>query len=197
MHRFRYMILATLLTTLGACAPMVIEYYKPSAPRGELVGPKSCARLVGPRTGIEFSDHGLLLQVVAHEKMINIRITVPEGKTATFLSNDIGLRTTVDGEPRTLNWPDIDYNHYHDVGGANRYEDIKIGPTDPMVGKTYNLSWVLKQPRLHSTSILLKEALPDTFYLQLPSLLYDGKTINYPQIQFKKAKGVGIYSVNC
>lgn len=197
MQITRYILRFYILLYLCSCAPMVVEYYQASAPGGTLVGPSSCSRLLGPRTGIEFNNDGLTLQVVAKDKTVFMLITVPDGESAVFLNDRLEFRRHVDALPIKLKLSNINYNHYSNIDTKPLYEDVEIKPTDMMVGKIYELSWVLKQPRLHSASVSMETSLPDDFYVKLPSIRFRDKDIDYPLIKFVKKKSVGMYSVNC
>jgi hypothetical protein len=196
MQISKHIIIVFLLITLCGCAPMTVEYYKASAPNGKLVGPSSPQRLIGPRTGIEFEDDGLTMLVQAGGDSIVLIISVPDGESATFLSDELELRTNINSEPIKLKLSKLTYNHYRNIDTKPKYEKINIKPTDTMIGKVYKLSWALKQPRLHSTSAAMQGSLPEQFYVKLPSIMFGVKEIKYPEIKFEKTKGVGVYSVN-
>jgi len=75
---------------------MSIDYYMRSAANGNLVE-RDCGRLVGPRTGIEFTNYGLVLEARAHDGVINIRVTVPDGESAVFRSDKVEMNTVIPG----------------------------------------------------------------------------------------------------
>jgi len=176
---------------------MIVEYYEPSASSGELVGPSSCSRLSGPRTGIEFKNEGLIMLVTASNGNIYITITVPDGKSAAFMSDELELSTDINSEPTKLKLSELNYNHYRNVDTKPEYERITIKPTDTMTGKTYKLSWVLKQSRSYGTNVSVQGSLPEQFHIKLPSIMFGVTEINYPMIKFIRTKGVGVYSANC
>ena len=192
-----HLITATLLILLYGCAPMAVEYYAPSASNGVLVGPSGCGRLLGPRTGIEFNNYGLVVLVVARNGNIHITITVPDGKSAAFLSDELELSSNITSKYIKLKLSALNYNHYRNIGTKPEYEQIAIKPTEAMIGKTYKLSSFLKQPRIHGVSVSVQGPLPEQFYVKLPSIMFGTTEIKYPVIDFTKTKGVGVYSVNC
>ena len=197
MQISRHTIIVLFLIALFGCAPMNVKYYKPSAVNGKLVGPSSCGTLIGPRTGIEFKNDGLIMQVLARGGSITIIITVPDGESAAFVSDELEIRIDINSEPIKLKLSELTYNHYRNIDIKPEYEKINIKPTDIMIGKVYKLSWVLKQPRHHSTSAFMQGSLPEQFYMNLPSIMFGVTEIKYPVIKFMKTKGVGVYSVNC
>lgn len=200
MRILRLTIYVCLLVALCGCAPMSVVYYKPSAANGNLVE-RGCGRLAGPRAGIEFTNYGLVLEARAraHDGVISLRVTVPDGKSAVFMSDELDMNTDIPGESRKLQLAEMTYNDYLDITNARhpQYVKVPIKPTDAMIGKRYQLSSSFFQTRSHSTEVRVEGTIPDQFYLKLPVILFGSIEIEYPLIKFTKTKGFGIYSVNC
>lgn len=84
------MLLLFIVTTfIYKCMPAPYIYHEPSAPGGELI--HSFCHLFAPKDTIEFQIEGIKTQIKGQNNWLSINIYVPEGKTAQFVSDEIGI----------------------------------------------------------------------------------------------------------
>lgn len=181
-----------LLLSIGVygCVPGPYIYHEPSAAGGVLVH-SVCSRFA-PRDTIQFPIGGIKVQLGGQNLGLTINIYVPEGKTAQFLSDEIGL---YEDKPENTKTFTITRSVYYD-GQPAGYVTVK--PTDILIGRTKPLvKYGFAADRLFEMSVQFDKKERDHFYVRLPALRVGGQLYEFPVIEFNKKTGVGIMPINC
>lgn len=212
------------MTLWGCLPPLPLTYWEGSAPGAKPAPEEGCNTIAGPKTDIQFTNEDLDLRIGAEPSSsgssgyLALSVTVPEGKSAAFESDEIEWSTDIPGESRTLklqNFWCTEYRGYRVQWEQCDFANRVMRPTDVMTGL-----WVApgKNPLSYSTQAVMKgvtpEQTPDKFYVKVPAIrvgsvrtsgdfknptksFTDAVLVEYPVITFTKTTGVIVSSITC
>jgi hypothetical protein len=165
---------------------MTLDYYSLDAPGGRATT-RGCGKDFAPKDTLEFNVEGALLLVWMHPygKFLQFELHVPEGVSVSLAETEILLRE--------LGRNDKGVPIFYFVDGS--YKALKgLAETQFKGG---NDRGFFNKHNVYTFSVEFDIPLKEEFYVTLPSIVTNTRTVRIPEIHFEKKKGFGIYPINC
>lgn len=203
--RSRFAVLFLALLTV-ACAPMMLDFYRPSAPEGKVVrsGCPPAERY------ILFERHGVTIGTTIGEdsnRLFKGRVAfgVPEGKVVLLLDQEVEASARARGTWKGRLAPGI-------VWPPGSFQPRDAQPDKPLMGITskHRIAWwpfsAAPTPWGHSRhayysfefSVSLAEAeVSEAYVLKLPKFSVNDIVVELPPITFIQDRELAIVGLNC
>lgn len=187
------LVLLTVVSTLGGCAPMVSSIYRPEVPGGELSRSK-CGGRVGPKEIVTFAAGAVRVRMSAHP-LSDGRVRV----AVTYLvPSDVRLRLAADAFVVTE----------HGDGRTHRYNITRLTQSTPegrwedIPARSEIAGRDLGPPGRRSAApffgaFTTEDPLPPVFEVQLPPAVMNGAATDFPKVLFRRVDEAWISPFNC
>jgi hypothetical protein len=183
---FRMLCLLPFVVILG-CMPISLTYWEPSAQTGRLSN--SVRGTLGYKDRIEFSFDGVTVQFIAGGSWVSIALLIPEGKSASFLSDKLELREK-HSSARLIEFSMTDWD-------ATTMEQVRISPTAVMLGKNMSVAILGgPMPKAYTGSAKFDGEDRVRYFIKPPPLKIGGQVFELPTIEFIKKEGGGVGPIN-
>jgi hypothetical protein len=177
-HFIGFSIFVGLLVALAGCIPAIYTYWQPHGEWGKLINPSEVNIISNDTLEVRLSD--IKVWVNGNGKSVTIRLLIPQGKSAEFVSDEVTL--FVGRSTNILRFDSI----------SSSDKDV-LRPSDTMVGsKLYGRLIGEDQPKSFWVSIDLGGEEKSQYGIKPPAIKIGNQVSEMPRIEFNKKTGFGI-----